>query len=234
MHYNGKDMSQFTNILLSVALVMVSAIIHEVSHGWVAYKLGDNTAKNAGRLTLNPASHIDPVGSILLPLVMTAFGGPVFAFAKPVPYNPNNLKNPKRDEVLVALAGPLSNLIQASIAALILRLVFEPLVSWATTTNTSYAMGVASTVIDVFSTYIYVNLILMLFNLIPLPPLDGSSLIFPFLKGKARESYYKIQASALPILLLVMYAFPALLHIDPLGAYLNYCSSALYRLLLGV
>ena len=111
-------------IVGSVALVMLSAIVHEVAHGWVAYKLGDPTAKQAGRLTLNPLAHLDPVGSVLLPLLMAWIGGPVFAFAKPVPYNPYNLRNPRRDEVLVALAGPASNLLQALVGAVAFRLAF--------------------------------------------------------------------------------------------------------------
>ena len=107
---------------ITVLLLMVSAIIHEVAHGWVAHLCGDDTAREAGRLSLNPARHLDPFGSVVLPLLMALVGGVVFAYAKPVPYNPRRLKNPRRDEVLVALAGPASNLIQASVGALLFRL----------------------------------------------------------------------------------------------------------------
>ena len=112
---------------ISVALLMFSAMVHEVAHGWVAYKLGDPTAKNAGRLTLNPKAHLDPFGSIVLPLIMVLLKGPVFAYAKPVPYNPRNLRHPDRDEVLVAIAGPASNILQALIGALLFDILYPVL-----------------------------------------------------------------------------------------------------------
>ena len=118
--------SRIITILISVGLVMLSAIPHEVAHGWMANRLGDPTAKRAGRLTLNPAAHIDPFGSVILPLIMGAFGGPIFAYAKPVPYNPMNFdpKTRNRDEALVALAGPVCNLLQALAGAAVWRLAF--------------------------------------------------------------------------------------------------------------
>ncbi len=110
-------------VALTVALVMVSAVIHEVAHGWVAWKLGDPTAKEAGRLTLDPRAHLDGFGSIVLPLLMALMGGPVFAFARPVPYNPRRLRNARVGELLVALAGPASNLLQALLGTAALGLL---------------------------------------------------------------------------------------------------------------
>lgn len=223
-------MDYIFKLVLPVVLVMFSAIIHEVAHGWVAYKCGDPTAKEAGRLTLNPMAHIDPFGSFVLPLLMSMTGGPVFAFAKPVPYNPYRLKNPKRDEVLVALAGPLSNLLQAIVGALIFRLIGDVAV-----TRMNYEMfNVYFVLQQIIVTYVIVNLSLMFFNLIPLPPLDGSSLISVFLKPEQMASYYKIQSYSMPILLVVLFVLPSVFHIDPIGAYLNTCVFGLAKLLLGM
>jgi len=217
--------SSIVRTVFSIVLVMVSAIIHEVSHGLMAYKLGDPTAKQAGRLTLNPLAHLDPVGSVLLPILMGLAGGPVLSFAKPVPYNPRNLRNPVRDEVLVALAGPASNLAQALVGAGIFRLI--------ETYGAGMSMEVWYILLIVLSSYVYVNLVLMCFNLIPFPPLDGSAIIFPLLKGEARQKYYEVQRYAMPVLLVVMYVLPTVLHIDPVGAYLDVTAGNLYMLLLG-
>lgn len=219
------SLSKIWSVVLPVALVIFAAMLHEVAHGWVAYKCGDNTAKNAGRLSLNPARHLDPFGSVILPLIMSFAGGPVFAFAKPVPYNPNNLRHPRRDEVLVALAGPCSNLLQALVAAGIFRILVDSYVS--------SSQVVLYQVLQVIATYVYVNLILMFFNLIPLPPLDGSAIISPLLSGSARNTYYKIQQYSMPILLIVLYLVPMVFHVDPLGSYLTASAGGLYDVLLG-
>jgi Zn-dependent protease len=218
-------MNHYVGIVISVVLVMFSAILHEVAHGWVAYRCGDNTAKDAGRLTLNPLAHIDPFGSVILPIIMGIAGGPIFAFAKPVPYNPYNLRNRRRDELLVALAGPCANLLQAIVGAALFQAAF----GWYSTS----ASEVAYYVCYVLSSYVYVNLVLMFFNLIPLPPLDGSSIIGVFLSGSALERYYQVQRYSLPILLIVLYLIPMVTSFDPLGIYLNVTAGNLYTLLLG-
>ena len=216
---------RIVSIVASVALVMISAVIHEVAHGWAAYKLGDDTAKRAGRLTLNPAAHLDPFGSVLLPLLMAFLNGPVFAYAKPVPYNPRNLRNPRRDEVLVALAGPASNLLQGVVGGVVFRMVF-PLWDGA-------FGGWMYWLLMILDMYVYVNMMLLFFNLIPLPPLDGSKVIMPLLKGEARMTYYKIQSYSLPILLIVLYILPDLLGFDPLGIYIQATAGNLTTFLLG-
>lgn len=222
-------------VVVSVVLVMFSAVLHEIAHGWVAYKCGDPTAKNAGRLTLNPAAHLDPVGSVLLPIIMAIAGGPIFAFAKPVPYNPNNLRHQRRDEVLVALAGPACNLLQALAGALVCRVCFGSILQiTATGTYLLTTSDVVYWVYNILASYVYVNLMLMFFNLIPLPPLDGSHIVQLFLKGKARMDYYKIQAYSMPILLIVLYLIPMVTPWDPLGWYLDATAGNLSYLLVGV
>lgn len=220
------------SIAVSVVLVMFSAIVHEVAHGWVALKCGDETAKRAGRLTLDPRAHLDGFGSIVLPLLMAAMGGPMFAFAKPVPYNPCNLRHRDRDEVFVALAGPVSNILQALLGTLILWAVYTPLTQAYVAGNVPYE--VVRWTIRIITTYLYVNLCLAFFNLIPLPPLDGSKIVMPFLRGQAREKYYALQAYAMPILLVLLYGLPYLLPIDPLSIYLDFTAGNLYDLLVSV
>ena len=214
----------FTEVV-SVVLVMFSVVLHEIAHGWAAYRLGDPTAKRAGRLTLNPLAHLDLFGSVIMPLMLAVVGGPVFAFAKPVPYNPNNLRHTVRDEVLVALAGPACNLLQALVGALLFRVLFN---AWQGSVDAMYY------VLSGLTSYVYVNLTLMFFNLIPLPPLDGSAIISPLLKGDARVAYYKVQRYAMPILILLLWVLPSVLRFDPLGAYLNATAGNLYNVLLGV
>ena len=201
-------------LLIDAVALIVGIVIHESAHALAAYALGDKTARSRGRVSLNPLAHIDPFGTVLLPLLMLAAGGPVFAFAKPVPVYLNNLKHPKRDELLVALAGPLSNVLLALAGALI-GYVLLPLFA------EQAAMSLLYYLFSFFMTFIVVNLSLAFFNLIPLPPLDGSSILVPFLKGKALREYYRIQQYAMPILLVILYLLPAVLHIDIIGMYFD-------------
>lgn len=213
--------------IVSIFLVMVSASIHEFGHALAAHRLGDDTAKRAGRLTLNPLAHIDRFGSVFLPLIMGLMGGPIFAFAKPVPYNPRNLRNPQRDEVLVAFAGPATNLLQACAGAVICRTM------WKIWFDGIVSGGPAYWAYTIASTYVYVNCSLAFFNLIPLPPLDGSSIISPLLKGEARRKYYVVQHYSMPILMVLLYVIPMVLRINPLGIYLDATAGHLADLLLG-
>lgn len=201
-------------LLIDAVALIVGIVIHESAHALAAYVLGDKTARSRGRVSLNPLAHIDPFGTVLLPLLMLAAGGPVFAFAKPVPVYLNNLKHPKRDELLVALAGPLSNALLALAAALIGYVLLPTLAGQA-------LMSLLYSLFSFFMTFIVVNLSLAFFNLIPLPPLDGSSILVPFLKGKALREYYRIQQYAMPILLVILYLLPTVLHIDIIGMYFD-------------
>lgn len=157
----------FQQGLFLFIVVIFSAIIHEYSHGWMAYRQGDPTAKYAGRLTLNPAAHIDLWGTILMPLILLVFFRFFFGYAKPVPINPNNFRDQRRGLILVSLAGPGSNLLIAFLLGLIVR--FFP-----------------SLLITPFLSFIVmVNIWFFLFNLLPIPPLDGSKLLFGFVSGRA-------------------------------------------------
>lgn len=226
----GYSIDTIVSVVITVLLVMASAIVHEVAHGWAALLCGDTTARDAGRLTLDPRAHLDGFGSLLLPLVMALLGGPVFAFAKPVPYNPYKLRHPRRDELLVALAGPASNLAQALLGAVVLNLSWSAIVKGVLTGALSTDM--ASLLLQVLSTYVMVNLVLCFFNLIPLPPLDGSKVVLFFLSGEARARYYRLEQYAMPILIIALYVLPSLLRLDPVGIYLDWTAGGLYDLLL--
>lgn len=221
---------RLVSMAISVVLVMFSAIVHEVAHGWMALKLGDPTAKEAGRLTLDPRAHLDGFGSVVLPLIMAAMGGPVFAFAKPVPYDPRRLRHPGKDDALVALAGPVSNILQALLGTAFVYAVWN--LGYDAVASGALAYEVLFWAMRLATTYVYVNLTLAFFNLIPLPPLDGSKLILPLLKGKAKMEYYRIQQYAMPILLILLYVLPQFLRVDPLGAFLDLTAGNLYDLLL--
>jgi Zn-dependent protease len=165
-------------------VVVPSVILHEVSHGWVARAFGDDTAARAGRLTLNPARHVDPVGTLIVPAVMALAGVGVFGWAKPVPVNTARLRSPRNQGVLVSLAGPLTNLILALIGAFIFIAVFR------TTFNASFNPSVLSRVVLFFSV---ANVGLMAFNLIPIPPLDGSVVFERALPARYWPRYLRIR-----------------------------------------
>ncbi len=153
-----------------------AVVLHELAHGWVANRLGDATAKEAGRLTLNPLRHVDLMGSILLPALLIVTRAPyVFGWAKPVPINIARLRNPRRDLALVALAGPIMNLLLATAGAIILKLI--PSVEWRA----------------ILTVAIYINIGLAVFNLIPVPPLDGSRLVFSLLPIGAARIYAQLE-----------------------------------------
>ena len=153
---------------------------------------------------------------------MILAGGPVFAFAKPVPVYLNNLGHPRRDEVLVSLAGPASNIVLACLSALALRAV--PSIAL----TEPVGIDIVNALVDFGFTSISVNLSLAFFNLIPLPPLDGSSIIQPFLKGRALQAYYDVQRYSMPILIAVLYLLPTVLHIDLLGMYFSVTVDPMY------
>ncbi len=204
----------WVSMVASALAVVIGIVIHESSHALAAYLLGDKTARSRGRVSLNPLAHIDPFGTIALPLLMIVAGGPVFAFAKPVPVYVDNLKHPKRDEVLVSFAGPASNIVLACLGALLLKAGVNVLVPQG---NIDAANGLAL----FLSTFIAVNLSLAFFNLIPIPPLDGSSIVVPFLRGSALQTYYRIQPYAMPVLIVLLYVLPHITGLDLIGAFFN-------------
>lgn len=221
------DFGYLVSLLIQAAALIVGLCVHESAHAIAAWALGDRTARSRGRVSLNPLAHIDPFGTVLLPLIMIVLGGPVFAFAKPVPVYLGNLKNPKRDEVIVALAGPLSNIALSVIFAAVWHL------AWLATP--AYAVGYGFVLIHQFlQAAVLINLSLAFFNLIPLPPLDGSSILVLFLRGSALETYYRMQQYALPILIIVLYLLPQILRIDLVGIYFRFTVYPLFNLLAGI
>ena len=171
-------------VIVVAIMLLVGLPVHEFSHALVAYRLGDGTAKLFGRLTLNPIAHFDPVGGTLLALTFigSAAAGGAFGFgwAKPTPVNPMNLQGGRRGEAMVAAAGPLSNLLLATIAAIPLRFLLA----------SSEITGPVLLLAEVLSLFVQINLVLMIFNLIPIPPLDGSKVLFAFLD---RRTEYQIR-----------------------------------------
>ncbi|GAB4285597.1 MAG: site-2 protease family protein [Coriobacteriia bacterium] len=216
---------QLPDWAFSVAAFVVlipSVILHEVAHGYAAFRLGDPTAKRAGRLSLNPLKHVDPFGTVLLPALMSLGGGPVFGYAKPVPFNPHNLRDPRKGELVIGLVGPLTNFTLAVIGGVIVRvLAFAP----------------AGSVLDVVwylgYLFAYVNLVLMFFNLLPIPPLDGSSVIVPFLSDEGLRTFRRIERQGF-ILLLALLWIPPMLGFDVIGWYFQSTVVPLVRLLTGV
>ncbi len=154
--------------IITLLILILSIVLHEVAHGYTANWLGDPTARLAGRLSANPLLHIDPIGSVILPALLFFSGAPfLFGWAKPVPYNPYNLNNQKWGESIVAAAGPLTNLLLATIFAVLIRF--------------SSTFGFSGSFIDIAVYIVTINVLLAVFNAIPFPPLDGSKIIEPFL-----------------------------------------------------
>lgn len=156
-------------LILVAFFLLVGFPVHEFAHAFAAYRLGDGTARLFGRLTLNPAVHFDPLGGLLLAVSALLGSGLIVGWAKPTPVNPSNLRDRRNGEVIVALAGPASNLAMAAAGALLFRVLAETLV---------LAPGTAERVIDLFWLFVAFNVALAIFNLLPVPPLDGSALLF--------------------------------------------------------
>lgn len=186
-------------VLFSIAILIISVVIHEFAHGIAALWQGDPTAKLSGRLTLNPVKHIDPIGSIAVPLICAILPGSVmFGWAKPVPFNPYNLRNRKWGEAIVAFAGPLSNICIAVILGLIIRL---------------FHVSMASQLIELFVVAILTNLVLAIFNLVPLPPLDGSKIMYSLFPAKMGRFIAIFERYGLMFTIIFIFAFVQVL--DP-------------------
>jgi len=178
-------------LIIFVPVILFSLTIHEYAHAYIANKLGDDTAKRLGRLTLNPLKHLDPIGTILLILVH-------FGWAKPVPVDPRNFKDPKKDMLYVAIAGPISNIITAIISALLLKLMVFNLAS-------SGAFGAYSEPLIQFLVWmIFIGVVLAVFNMLPIPPLDGSRVLYGLLPDHLTYSIKKIETYGILILFAVI------------------------------
>jgi Zn-dependent protease len=181
-------------VFILMAAAIPSIILHEVSHGVVANAFGDDTAKRAGRITLNPVKHVDPFGTLILPALLAFSGLPAFGWAKPVPVNPRRLRRPRQQTLYVSLAGPATNLVLAGLLAVVFRL---------------WAAGASAP--DWFSDFVFVagllNVVLALFNLLPIPPLDGSALLERVLPDRWWPTYLRIRRYSFFLLLALMLLF---------------------------
>ena len=188
-----EELSLVQRIVVWALPVLFAITLHEVAHGWVARLLGDHTAEMLGRLTLNPIKHIDPVGTLLVPGALLMLGGFLFGWAKPVPINMRNLHRPKRDMALVAVAGPLANLAMALLWAVVtqigLAMATDPL---APAVKFLILTGVAG---------VFINVVLMVLNLLPLPPLDGGRVVTGLLPGRLAYHFGRIEPFGFFILL---------------------------------
>ncbi len=173
----------FISLVFFFLIIIPSSIIHEFSHGWMALQLGDSTAKYAGRLTLNPLAHIDRWGTIIIPILLYIMSGGsfIFAYAKPVPFNPYNLKSQKWGPALVGLAGPASNLLVATVFAIFIHFLSPGANPWSAAASTGFVTVLGS----LFAIIVYANILLAVFNLVPIPPLDGSKILFAILPDSA-------------------------------------------------
>jgi Zn-dependent protease len=189
--------------IISLFVVLFAITVHEASHGWAALKMGDPTAYHMGRITLNPIRHIDPIGTILLPVMLVIMGAPPFGWAKPVPVNPLNLKDPRRDNLVISLAGPLSNIAVAVVAFIILKILMNLNPSLFYTRGGGISSLLSPLIFIIYYT-ILINVILAFFNLIPIPPLDGSGIVMGLISEEAAQKYEQIRPYGFFILILLI------------------------------
>ena len=207
-------------IIIVLTVILLSMTIHEAMHAFMGYMLGDNTAKEEGRLTLNPIRHIDPVMTILLPLIMVILHAPVFGGAKPVPFNPNRVRFGDWGAALVALSGPITNLVIAFIA---------------------FGIGVLSGVINnagavqptifglIISTAVSVNLGFFVFNMLPIPPLDGSRILYAVAPNSVRSVMQKIEQNGVLLVMIIVVLFS-----DVIGQVMSGCIRAILRVFMNI
>jgi Zn-dependent protease len=186
------------NILLLAIPVIIAITFHEAAHGYVALHFGDSTAKDEGRVTLNPLKHVDPFGTILLPAILYFTAGFLFGYAKPVPVKFGQLRNPRWDMIWVAIAGPAMNIALAIVSAIILRIVL------------TQGLTEESPVVQVLVSSVQLNAILAVFNMLPVPPLDGSKVVAPFLPISLARPYLALEGIGMIVLLLLIFVAPML------------------------
>jgi Zn-dependent protease len=199
-------MDTFYTIAIWLVPLAFAIVFHEVAHGYVAYIFGDNTAHNEGRLTLDPIKHVDPIGTVVLPVMLALAKAPIFGWAKPVPVNPNNLRNPRWHMVLVAAAGPASNVLLA-----VLTMIFIAVSGIMVVEDGAVTDSVTKFFQDNLKNFFMINLFLAVFNMIPLPPFDGSKVLAGFLPRDMAETFQSWDRYALPIMLVLFLIIPTLM-----------------------
>jgi len=223
--------------LLMIAVLIMSAVFHEYAHGWMAHRLGDDTAEKMGRLTLNPIKHMELFGSVLLPLILVISGSSfLIAWAKPVPFNPYALRDKIYGSMKVALAGPMSNAIIAVFFGLLARFLPIPFLlkhdlAIGLLQDHDAIMGLINgsllnSIFVLSLLFCFVNLILMVFNLVPVPPLDGSKVIYPFLPTVAKRWFQKVEAYGIWILIFLI--------VFGIFSFISYLTLYLFSLLTGL
>lgn len=208
--------SYLGDLIIYFVVFLLSLTVHECAHAWMAERVGDPTARYLGRVTLNPIPHIDPVGTILFPLIAFTSGALLFGWAKPVPFNPLNLRDRKWGEILIAAAGPLSNVILVAIFFILAKTVFQ--------TSLANSLGdMATPVAKLMYVGIMMNITLAVFNMIPVPPLDGSKILMNLLPDTIAEPYSQIPdwAGFIVLILLMQVGFISAL-IDPIEQFVRY------------
>lgn len=202
-------------LLISAPAILVAITFHEVSHGYVAFRLGDPTAKMLGRLTLNPLAHIDLFGTIIMPIMLFVLteGRFMFGYAKPVPINPMNFKNPRKGMALSAAAGPAANILLALASVLILNVILKPLAAFS---PEALRETIVKPCLMIFSASIIMNVILASFNMIPIPPLDGGRVLTGLLPSRQALLFDKIEPFGFIIVLVLIYTGIANLFIMPI------------------
>ena len=189
------------SIVISLFTLLFAITIHEAAHGWMASKFGDDTARSMGRVTLNPIAHIDPIGTVLLPILLVIMNAPVFGWAKPVPVNPYNLRDPRRDNLWISAAGPGANILAAffSLIAIVFIKSLSPGASAFLYNFLSGRGGLTAGIhplgglIVIFFYSALINSYLLVFNLIPVPPLDGSGVLMGLLSEEAAQAYDRLR-----------------------------------------
>ena len=190
------------DIFFQIIVLLFAICVHESAHAWMANRLGDPTAKMLGRVSLNPLVHIDPFGTIIFPLILIVLGFPPFGWAKPTPVDTRNFKNLMKDDILTSVAGPVSNFITAFLAVIALAIIWHG--SGAAIGSQTRGADIAAPLAKLFYDAMYINVILAVFNLIPLPPLDGSHVIRHFLSYNALRVYDRIGYAGLIVIMFIL------------------------------